>query len=39
VHNRFFEASEFEPSASGLRRMLAYCHIAADARRDLAETG
>ena len=28
VHLGFFESIDFEPSATGLRRVMAYCHVA-----------
>lgn len=32
VHHGFFDSIRFERSATGLRRMVAYCHVAAGAR-------
>lgn len=39
VHHRFFRAIDFEPSASGLRRMVAFCQVAPEARDELRRAG
>jgi SAM-dependent methyltransferase len=35
VHLGWFDSIRFEPSATGLRRTVAYCHVAPDARERL----
>jgi SAM-dependent methyltransferase len=39
VHHRLFDSIEFEPSTTGLRRMMAWCRVNPEAREALMEAG